>query len=156
KMLVFPDGRTEGTVGGGAMEARVLQEALAALADGKPRTLEYTLSDAGRGDPGICGGTLEVFVEPVHPQPTLLVIGAGHVGRSVARLGDGLGVRVVVSDDRAELLTPEHFPQAAGFVAGSMAELPATLPINSQTYILLTTRNADVDVAGLPALLDSE
>jgi xanthine dehydrogenase accessory factor len=155
KMLVFPDGRSEGTVGGGAMEARVVQEALAALADGKPRTLEYSLSDATRGDPGICGGTLEVFVEPVQPQPTLLVIGAGHVGRTAARLGGWLGFRVVVSDDRAELLTAELFPDVDQFLAAPIAELPGKLAINSQTYILLTTRNADVDVAGLPALLES-
>lgn len=155
KMLVFPDGRIEGTIGGGEMEARVLAEALAALKDGQPRTLEYSLTDPGRGDPGICGGTVEVFVEAIQPQPTLLIIGAGHVGRALAQLADFLGYRVLVSDDRPELATAAAVPQAAAFYPVPMAELPAKLAINSQTYIVLTTRNAEIDIKGLPALLES-
>ena len=154
-MLVFPDGRAEGTVGGGEMEARVLAAALAALQDGGPRTLEYSLTDPGRGDPGVCGGTVEVFVEPIQPQATLLVIGAGHVGRALAQLGAFLGYRVLVSDDRPELCTSENIPQADAFFPVSMSELAEQVSINSQTYICLTTRNADLDAAGLPALLES-
>src|SRR3972149_7878802 len=56
KMIVYPDGRMEGTVGGGEMEGRVIEEAVAAIRDGKPRLLHYTLSDPKQGDPGACGG----------------------------------------------------------------------------------------------------
>lgn len=153
KMLVFPDGRIEGTIGGGEMEARVVAEALAALKDGKPRTLEYTLTDPGRGDPGICGGQMEVFVEAIQPQPTLLIIGAGHVGRALAQVADFLGYRVLVSDDRPELVTPEAVPHAQAVYPVPISELPDALDINSQTYIVLTTRNAEIDIKGLPALL---
>lgn len=156
KMLVLPSGRIEGTVGGGAMEARVIEQALQTIKDGQPRTLEYSLAgDAGRGDPGICGGTLEVFVEAVHPQPTLLIVGAGHVGRALAKLAHFLGYRVVVSDDRPQLATAELVPEADEFIVAPMPELPAKIQITPHTYIVLTTRNAEVDVAGLPALLDS-
>lgn len=155
KMLVFPGGRTEGTIGGGEMEARVVAEAIAALGDSQPRTLEYSLTDPGRGDPGICGGTVEVFVEPIQPQPTLLVIGAGHVGRALAQVADFLGYRVLLSDDRPELCTPEAVPHAKAFYPVPMSELPDSLEINSQTYIALTTRNAEIDIKGLPVLLDS-
>ena len=155
KMLVFPDGRIEGSVGGGEMEARVIAEALAALKDGKPRVLEYSLTDRARGDPGICGGTMEVFVEPVQPQETLLIIGAGHVGRALAQLADFLGYRVLLSDDRPDLCTPEAVPHARAFYPVPMAELPDNLDINPQTYIALTTRNAEIDIKGLPALLNS-
>lgn len=155
KMLVFPNGRIEGTIGGGAMESRVIDEALAALKDGKPRTLEYSLAgDAARGDPGICGGTLEVFVEAIQPQASLLIIGAGHVGRAMAKLAKFLGFRVLVSDDRPELCTPEIVPEADAFYPVPIAELPNQLEINPQTFVVLTTRNAEVDVTGLPALLD--
>jgi xanthine dehydrogenase accessory factor len=155
KMLVHPDGHIEGTIGGGAMEARVVAEALAALADGLTRTLEYSLAgDAGRGDPGICGGNLEVFVEPIHPQPALLIIGAGHVGRAMAKFGNLLGYRIVVSDDRPELCTHDIIPEADAFYPVPMADLPAKLAFNPQTYVVLTTRNAEVDILGLPALLD--
>lgn len=155
KMLVHPDGRIEGTIGGGAMEARVVAEALAALADGQTRIREYSLAgDAARGDPGICGGNLEVFVEPIHPQPALLIIGAGHVGRAMAKFGKLLGYRILVSDDRPELCTHSIVPEADAFYPMPMADLPAKLVFNPQTFVALTTRNADVDVHGLPALLD--
>lgn len=155
KMLVHPDGRIEGTIGGGEMESRVVAEALAALADGQPRTLEYALTDPKRGDPGICGGTVEVYVEPVQPEPTLLIVGAGHVGRALAQLAHFVGYRVLVSDDRPEMLTPDAIPQAQALFAGPLAELPEQVDINPQTYIVLTTRNAEIDVKGLPSLLSS-
>ena len=66
-MLVFEDGHFIGTVGGGEVETRVIQEALAALKDGKPRLLKYNMVDPQQGDPGVCGGTLEVYVEPILP-----------------------------------------------------------------------------------------
>lgn len=155
KMLVHPDGHIEGTIGGGAMEARVVEEALAALSDGKTRLLEYSLAgDARRGDPGICGGNLEVFVEPIQPQPTLLIIGAGHVGRAMAKFGKLLGYRILISDDRPELCTHATIPEADAFYPVPMSELPSKLAINPQTFVVLTTRNAEVDITGLPALID--
>ena len=75
KMLVYLDGRISGSVGGGEMESRVIQEALDALENGQPRVLEYSLSNPGRGDPGVCGGTLEVFVDPILPEASIIVIG---------------------------------------------------------------------------------
>ncbi len=155
KMLVFANGRTEDTIGGGEMEARVVAEALKALTDGQPRTLEYSLVDSSRGDPGICGGTLEVFVEPINREPTLLIIGAGHVGKALAQLADFLGYRVLVSDDRPELCNPQNIPNADAFYPVPISELPKHVTFNLQTYICLTTRNAELDVKGLPALLDS-
>lgn len=155
KMIVYPDGRMEGTVGGGEVENRVVAEALAALKDGRPRLLSYSMADPARGDPGVCGGQVEVFVEPLIPRPTLVVIGAGHVGKAVVHLGKWLGFRVVVSDDRSTLCTPQATPGADAYYACAMAELPLQLPITPQTYFVLTTRGTDVDAAGLPAILDT-
>ena len=155
KMLVFADGTFAGTVGGGDMEHRVLEEARAALADGQPRTLHYTLADPARGDPGVCGGTVEVFVDPILPPPALVVVGGGHVGRAVSHLAKWLGFRVAVSDDRPEFCTPEANPDADVFYPVPLAELPGQLMITPQTWFVLTTRGVPVDVGGLPALLDS-
>jgi len=153
KMLVLPDGKTEGSIGGGELEARVVEAARQALADGVARTVQYTLSEPEEGDPGVCGGEVEVFVEPLRPLPLLVLVGGGHVGRAVAHLARWLGFRVVVSDDRAEFATAAAVPQADAYVHCPLEELPARVPITDQTCLVLATRNVTVDVAGLPALL---
>lgn len=155
KMLVYPDGHILGTIGGGELENRVHQEALASLQDGKPRLLSYNLTDPSRGDVGVCGGQVEVFVEPILPPPMLVVIGGGHVGKAVTHLAKWLGFRVAVSDDRPEFCTPEANPDADEFYNCPLAELPLKLTINSQTYLVLTTRGLQIDAAGLPALLET-
>lgn len=154
-MLVFPEGYILGTVGGGELENRVIKEALASLKDGKPRNLAYKMADPAHGDPGVCGGQVEVFVEPILPSPLLLVVGGGHVGKAVAHLARWLGFRVAVSDDRPEFCTPEANPDAQEFYPVPLAELPLHLDINPQTSIVLTTRGSNVDVAGLPAILET-
>ncbi|MGQ9832554.1 MAG: XdhC family protein [Candidatus Villigracilaceae bacterium] len=155
KMLVYPDGHILGTIGGGELENRVRQEALASLQDGKPRLLSYNMIDPSRGDVGVCGGQVEVFVEPILPPPMLVVIGGGHVGKAVAHLAKWLGFRVAISDDRPEFCTPEANPDADEFYNCPLAELPLHLTINSQTYLVLTTRGLQIDAAGLPALLET-
>jgi xanthine dehydrogenase accessory factor len=156
KMLVYSDGSFIGTVGGGDMEHRVLDEAVLAIADGRPRMLSYMMADPARGDPGVCGGQVEVFVEPILPPPLLVVVGGGHVGKAVAHLAKWLGFRVAISDDRPEFCTPEACPDAELFYPVPMQELPAQLSIGPRTYLVLTTRGVPVDVPGLPALLDTQ
>ncbi|GAB4396076.1 MAG: XdhC/CoxI family protein [Anaerolineales bacterium] len=155
KMLVYADGSFAGTIGGGEMEARVLAAAQQALMDGQTRILAYNFTDPTRGDPGVCGGQMEVFVEPILPEATVVVIGAGHVGKAVIHLAKWLGLRVIVSDDRAEFCTPEAAPGADLYLPVPLAELPQHLNIHRQTYLVLTTRGSSVDVAGLPALLNT-
>jgi len=155
KMLVYADGRIEGTVGGGELESRVIREAQAALQQGAPRLVSYTLSDLNAGDPGVCGGEVEIYIEPINPAPTLLVVGGGHVGRALVHLGKWLGFRVVLSDDRPEFCNPEAVPEADEYLCLPLAELPRRLNFHAATYIVMPTRGVPVDVAGLPALLDA-
>jgi len=155
KMLVYPDGSTLGTVGGGLMENRVIEKAHQSMLDGKPRMLEYDMDDPEHGNPGICGDRVEVFIEPLHTKPTVVIIGAGHVGKAVAHLAQWLGFRVVVSDDRPELCTSQAFPEANEYLPGHMADLPQQLEFSSPIYFILTTRGVEIDVPGLPALLET-
>ncbi|HET6846606.1 MAG TPA: XdhC/CoxI family protein [Anaerolineales bacterium] len=155
KMLVLADGSAIGTVGGGDLEHRVLVEARMAIADGKPRLLSYSLAEPSRGDPGVCGGQVEVFVEPLLPPATLVIVGAGHVGKAVAHLAKWLGFRVVISDDRAEYCNPQAVPDADEFIVCPMLELADRIRLDARTSLVLTTRGSSVDVAGLPALLGS-
>jgi len=155
KMLVYADGQFLGTVGGGELENRVQQAALQSIKDGQARSLAYNMSDPARGDPGVCGGQVEVFVEPIFPPPLLVVIGAGHVGKAVAHLAKWLGFRVAVSDDRAEFCNPETVPNADEYHVVTMDKLPQRLHIDKQTYLILTTRGSTIDAAGLAPLLES-
>ncbi len=156
KMLVHADGHFLGSVGGGDLEHRVLHEAWMAIADGQPRLLHYNMADPARGDPGVCGGQVEVFVEPILPPPTVVIIGGGHVGKAVAHLAKWLDFRVVVSDDRPEFCNKETVPDADAFYVCGMEDLPKRLTLNRRSYVVLTTRGTAVDVDGLPALLDAK
>ncbi len=156
KMLVGGDGAIlAGTIGGGEMESRVIALAQTSITDGQPRTVSYQLADPKAGDPGVCGGTVELFIEPLLTTPTLVIAGAGHVGRALAHAAKWCGFRVIVTDDRAELCTPEHIPDADVFLIGSLGEQLATIDITPQTYVALVTRGFPLDVKVLPALLQS-
>jgi xanthine dehydrogenase accessory factor len=155
KMLVYENGGFIGTVGGGEMEHRILDEAWIAISDGKPRLLNYSMTDPARGDPGVCGGQVEVFVEPILPPEKIIIIGGGHVGKAVAHLAKWLGFHVAISDDRVEFCSPEMNPDADEFFPVPMADLPKHTNINRQTYLILTTRGVATDVPGLPALLET-
>lgn len=155
KMLVFPDGQIEGTIGGGEMESRVIEAAQGVMQEGQSQILKYDFQDPSRGDPGVCGGEIEVFVEPIVPKTSILVIGAGHVGLAVADLAHWLGYHVIVADDRPGYATPEAVPDADEVIECDVGALPASVRINAQTYIVLTTRGLQVDLAGLPELLET-
>jgi len=156
KLLVYPDGKFIGTVGGGELESRVIKAALESLNNRKSQTLSYTMADPSRGDPGVCGGTVEVFVEPILPPALIVVIGAGHVGKAVVYLAKWMGFRVALSDDRAEFCNPESVPNADIYYPVPMAELANQLKVTNQTYLVVTSRGSAIDAAGLPSLLESE
>jgi xanthine dehydrogenase accessory factor len=155
KMIVFADGSCEGTIGGGAMESQVIERALLAIQENENEVLSYKFQDPERGDVGVCGGEMEVFVEPIKPSPTVIVIGAGHVGREVADLATWLGFQVLLSDDRQQIANSLEQSKEIEVHRGSMDELPFQRNIHGETYFVLTTRDVTIDVAGLPSLLDT-
>jgi xanthine dehydrogenase accessory factor len=155
KMLVYENGRSSGTIGGGELEARVIAAAPEVLASQKPRILPYSLVDPARGDPGVCGGEMEIYMEAHLPPPTLLAIGCGHVGQAVAGLAHWLGYRVIVTDDRAELASPAHIPHADRYLPGDFAAIWPELTIHRNTFVVLVTRNVAVDQRILPYLAQS-
>jgi len=156
KMLVYTDGKFIGTVGGGELENRVIKAALESLDSGEAQTLSYSMVDPKRGDPGVCGGTVEVFVEPILPPALIVVIGAGHVGKAVVHLAKWLGFRVAVSDDREEFCNPESVPGGDAYYPVQMAELPNQFKVNRQTYFVVTSRGSAIDAKGLPNLLNTD
>ena len=153
KLLLRADGSFVGTVGGGRMEAKVLETAQAALRDGQARTETYVLNDPGRGDPGVCGGTVTVFIEQIASPLTLVVIGGGHVGRALAELAKWMELRVVLSDDRPEFCSPEYLPGMDEYLVCPPAEVAQRMAIGPGTMIAAVTRGLPIDIHLIPALL---
>jgi xanthine dehydrogenase accessory factor len=155
KMLIYADQTFVGTVGGGKMEALVIAEGIAVIREGSARITQYTLNDITSGDPGICGGTVQVFIEPIQIAPTLLVIGIGHVGRALAQLGKWAEFRVIACDDRAEYCSPETLPNMDAYVICKPHEVAAKVEITPNTYIACVTRGLPVDIDLIPSLLNT-
>ncbi|MCP4958057.1 MAG: XdhC family protein, partial [Actinomycetia bacterium] len=154
KMLIYADGHTSGTIGGGEMEARVRDEAAEILAEGRPRRISYGLVDPSAGDPGVCGGEVELYLEPHMPQSTVFVIGLGHVGKAVIELAKWLGHRVIGWDDRSELAAEaESMVDGAVVLSGDLADVVSRHPIDDQTRVVMATRHTGIDTELLPILL---
>jgi xanthine dehydrogenase accessory factor len=153
KMLVYGKGEQSGTIGGGELEARVIDDALEALRTGKTRLETYALVDPDRGDPGVCGGEMTVYLEPYMPPHTVLVIGIGHVGQAVVDLAHWLGYRTIANDDRPDRVTEDVVPDADERFTGTTAEALAANPVTEDTSIVLVSRSVEVDVDAIPQLL---
>ncbi len=140
KMLILDDGTSIGSVGGGCVEAAVWEAAHAVMTENRARMVKYEMNDEDAENEGlICGGTVEVFVEPLLPEPTLIILGAGHLGRAISDVAQPLGFRVTVIDDRPSFASPERFPGATVVCQPFECGLSA-FSVNSQTFILVVTR----------------
>lgn len=148
-MVVHENGTISGTIGGGEMESRVIAEAQAAMMDGIPRRVQYSLVDPSDGDPGVCGGEVEVYVEPYLKRPTVLIVGGGHVGRAVAELASWSGFDPVIWDDRTEVLDDI----VSRTVSGDIATAVASLELDERSAIVVVTRNVAIDAEIIPVLL---
>ena len=147
KMLIYADGATVGTVGGGEMEAKVIEEARDAIRKGRARMVEYELVNPQDGDPGICGGELTLYLEPYMPPHTVYVIGCGHA--------HWLGYRTIAIDDRPDLVSEEAMPNADVRVAGTVTNALADNPVTEDSSIIVVTRSPELDVRILPELVDT-
>jgi xanthine dehydrogenase accessory factor len=141
KLLVRDDGSMAGTIGGGCVEAEVWTAAREAIATEQPKHLTFSLGQDAAYDNGlICGGQLNVFVEPVLPQPRAFIFGAGHISKSLSKVASLAGFATVVIDDREAFANRERFPEADEVHAGEYEELFPQLNVNETGYIIIVTR----------------
>jgi xanthine dehydrogenase accessory factor len=141
KMLVRDDGSIAGTVGGGCVEAEVWQAAREVMEDEKPRSLTFNLNNNPKYDTGlVCGGTLEVFIEPVLPPALLYIFGAGHVAYNLYKIAKVAGFEVTVVDDREGYANRERFPDAREVVVAEFDEVATQLNLPESAYIVIVTR----------------
>jgi len=141
KMLVRDDGSIMGTIGGGCVEADVWQAAREVMESEKPRTLTFDLNQDPKYDTGlVCGGTLEIFVEPILPPALLYLFGAGHVALNLCKVAALAGFEPIVVDDRSSYATQERFPAAREIHALEFDEAILKLEPNESSYIVIVTR----------------
>jgi len=141
KMLVRDDGSIIGTVGGGCVEAEVWQAAREVMESEKPRTLSFNLNQNPKYDTGlVCGGTLDIFIEPVLPPALLYIFGAGHVALSLYKTARSAGFDVSVIDDRDSYANRERFPEAKEVIAEDFDKAMTRLSPNETSYIVIVTR----------------
>jgi len=146
RMLVREDGSIAGTIGGGCVEAEVWAAARDVMHAEQPRKMTFNLNHEAAFDAGlICGGTLEIFVEPILPQPTLYVFGGGHVSLGVARAASAAGFAVSVADDRQAFSNAERFPMA-GELYTTYEEAFEKIKPNASSYLLIVTRGHKDDM----------
>ena len=147
KMLVRDDGSIAGTVGGGCVEAEVWQAAREVMEEEKPRSLTFNLNNTPKYDTGlVCGGTLEIFVEPVLPAALLYIFGAGHVAYSLYKVATLAGFDVTVVDDRESYANRERFPDAREVIADDFQAVTARLHVPEGSYIVIVTRGHHDDM----------
>jgi xanthine dehydrogenase accessory factor len=154
KMLVRDDGSIVGTLGGGCIEAEVVQASLITIKDGSPLTIPFELTEKHGGL--VCGGKVLVYIEPIIPDPHLVVLGAGHVGKALSKVARFAGFRVTVADDRGEFANRDKIPDAHDTVVSNFESVFLKVPVDKNTFLVIATRGHNHDFDALKAALKTE
>jgi xanthine dehydrogenase accessory factor len=153
KMLVYADGRTVGTIGGGCYESEAFWKARDAIASGKHALVRFDLNDDIAGESGlVCGGQMDVFIEPLAPSPHLYIAGGGHVSLCLARAAAEVGFRIHVVDEREKYANAERFPDADEVVVDSIPGWLEQAAFAPPAYVAIVTRGHQHDMAALRAV----
>ncbi|HZS77688.1 MAG TPA: XdhC/CoxI family protein [Ktedonobacteraceae bacterium] len=153
KMLIRADGSTSGTFSSAKVDAQAAQEAMQSLRDGESRLIHVHLEpDQAVGS---CGGTLELFIEVLHPEPRLIIAGAGYVAQALARLVSYLDFRIVVVDDRRDLADPHSFGEKVQLTFGDIPQTIHELEPDEASWIVIVTRGHNLDKDALRAALET-
>lgn len=154
KMVVYADGRIVGTIGGGCVEAEMTWRARQVIENRRVEMASYDLTPDQAGDDGlVCGGRMQVFIEPIESTPTLCIFGAGHVAQPLAHMAKAVGFRVEVADDRVKFANPDRFPEADLLVVDTFTEAAAKMRLGRNSYAVVVTRGHKGDAEALQAAL---
>ncbi len=154
KMVVHADGRLVGTIGGGCLEAEMIWRARQAIESGRVQLASYDLTPDQAGEDGlVCGGRMQVLIEPLEPTPTLCIFGAGHVAQPLARMAKMAGFRVEVADDRVKFANRERFPDADLVVVDDFKAAAGKMTLGRHSFAVVVTRGHRGDTEALEAIL---
>lgn len=154
KMLIRDDGTIVGTLGGGCIETEVVQTSLQAIKDGCPLTIPFELTEKYGGL--VCGGKVLVYIEPVIPDPHLVILGAGHVGKALSKIARFSGFKVTVVDDREEYANRDNIPDANETVVIDFENVLSKVSVDQNTYIVIATRGHNHDLDALKVALGTK
>ena len=154
KMIVFEDGSSWGTIGGGRNEKAAIDESVKAMASGKPTRVTYNYF--GREGESVCGGQMKVFIEPFPPKTHLVICGAGHIALPLSAIGKMLGFTVTIIDNRKALANKKKFPHVDHIVVGNHAQKLSKMAINRHTYIAIVTQGNEFDFECLKVIVKSQ
>jgi xanthine dehydrogenase accessory factor len=152
KMLVFQDGTIKGTVGGGSVEFQAIQDAISVICAGTPFSKHFNLEDDLKMH---CGGTMEIYFEPIGCLPKLYIFGGGHIGKALAGYATGLGFRPFVFDQREGIFDGWNLP-GVETRNGEFIQIIDSLTFDTNTYIAIVTHKHDFDETVLLACLPHE
>jgi len=157
KMVVYADGRIVGTIGGGCVEAEMTWRARQVIETRRVQMASYDLTPDQAGEDGlVCGGRMQVFIEPIEGTPTLCLFGAGHVAQPLARMARAVGFRVEVADDRVKFANRGRFPEADLIVVDSFPEAATKMTLGRNSYAVVVTRGHKGDAEALQAVLGKD
>jgi xanthine dehydrogenase accessory factor len=146
KMLVRDDGSTLGSVGGGCVEAEVWAAAQDVLREEKSRVMSFDLTEDSMAESGlICGGKLEIFIEPILPTPKMVIFGAGHISTQLSKIANVAGFKTTIVDNRPAYANADRFPEAETIYSQSFEEAFEKMLPNENTYIVIVTRGHQED-----------
>jgi xanthine dehydrogenase accessory factor len=146
KMLVRDDGSALGSVGGGCVEAEVWAAAQDVIREEKSRIMTFDLTEDSMADSGlICGGKLEIFIEPILPTPKMVIFGAGHISTQLSKIATIAGFKTTIVDNRPMYANAERFPEAESIYSESFESAFEQIIPNENTYIVIVTRGHQED-----------
>jgi xanthine dehydrogenase accessory factor len=149
RMLIKSDGTIAGTIGGGAIEKKIIDEALTLMNAASPKLVKYELKDIGMA----CGGGMSVFLEPLLPAPQLIIFGAGHIGNILSQIGKMLDFSVTVVDNRPEFARKDLLASADTVIAENYQQAIDALTITNNTYMVILTHKHTHDFEVLEQLI---
>jgi xanthine dehydrogenase accessory factor len=154
KMIVFEDGQSWGSIGGGRNEKAAIAECLKAIKTKKPTTATYNYF--GREGESVCGGQMKVFIEPFAPQINLVICGAGHIALPLSLIGKMLNFKVTIIDNRKEFANKKRFPHADKVIVGEHAKELSKVKIDGNTYVAIVTQGNEFDFECLKVVVKSK
>ena len=150
-MLVTSKGEAIGTIGGGGMERLLVGRALEVMKEGKPRSYHFAMGIPAREGmipvDSKCGGEVKIFMDPIIPDPRLVIMGSGLIAQAVARYALECGFSIIIIDD-ADTATKDNFPEMT-LVNSAYPESLKSIQIRPSDYVAMLHGETDFEIEGL-------